>query len=643
MNYDLRVKLVDYMVIFIVFVIIALSPWPYGSVGLAWRYFICLGVLFAFVLSLFKFSVGDGKLQCSFVYLPVILFFANAVFSITYSIYRYPGIVEVLGLMSYLIVFFCLTQSLDKIIKIKIFSWGVVLTGLFYCIYGLLQYYGYFSSVYWAEPKSLSSRFVNSGPFGAYINMSLFLSLGLAMSCRRRLLKIVCLIFPAVFLVSLILSNSRISWLVFLLAAVLWGVLMLKNVTISKTKGFISVLGFVIILSCVLYYFRAPFLHRLQVASATNFQSLFQRADIWIGTLKLIIAHPFGAGLGAFSYIYPSFRIHSDRFFVEAAHSDFLQIFAETGVIGFGLFSWLVILLVLKAKRSFGESGSREKAFLCLGLFCAFCSLLLQALVDFPLQVPANALLFFVITGMLVSLTSFGKCSVIKLDRRVIICSLVAVVVCGGFFTAIYLANKSYLLAENKLKHMQLVQALSDFKKSRELMPLKAETYAGIARVYELKSGFGQERLEFQKKEISNLKQAIILNGYQADYWLRLAQAYAQRDKQKDALLSFRKAVELSPSVGAYYYPYEDYCLEHGLLNEALKVYQKSLSLFISDDGIFTSRYGDIQGVFDKIYNYTQDYEELKKAVPVSNVNNIDISLVFDKFAKEKGLAPKKE
>jgi O-antigen ligase len=643
MTYDQRAKLVDYMVIFIVFVIIALSPWPYGSVGLAWRYFMCLGALLVFVLALLKYSIGDGKLKCSFVYLPVILFFANAVFSITYSIYRYPGIVEVLGLMSYLIVFFCLTQSLDKIIKIKIFSWGVVLTGLFYCIYGLLQYYGYFSSVYWAEPKSLSSRFVNSGSFGAYINMSLFLSLGLAMSCRRTILKIACFIFSAIFLVSLILSNSRISWLVFLLVAVLWVVLMLKNVTISKTKGFISVLGFVIILTCVLYYFRAPFLHRLQVASATNFQSLFQRADIWIGTLKLIIAHPFGIGPGAFSYIYPSFRIHSDRFFVEAAHSDFLQIFAETGVIGFGLFSWFVILLFSETLKFFRQPENKGQVFLGLGLFCAFCSFLLQALVDFPLQVPVNAVLFFTIAGMLVSLICFERCNQIKLNKAVIIWFLPMVLICGGLFNVIYLSNNNYLLAENKLKHMQLAEALNDLDSSRKLMPLRAEVYADIAKIYELKSGFGQERFEFQKKEISNLKQAIRLNGYQADYWLRLAQVYVQRNEQKDALLSFRKAVEVSPSVGAYYYPYADYCLEHGLLNEALKAYKKSLSLFISDDGIFAVRYGDIKGVFEKIYKYTQNYEVLKKAVPVSNANNINIGLVFDEFIKEKGLITKKE
>ncbi|MBI4707564.1 MAG: O-antigen ligase family protein [Candidatus Omnitrophica bacterium] len=640
---DLRTKLLDWLIIFAVLVVIFLSPWPYGSVGLAARYFLHLGALLVLMLLLLKLSVKDGKLRYSFVYLPLILFLANAVFSITYSIYRYASIVEALSLSSYLIAFLCITQSFERKNSLKVFAWGIVLTGIGYCIYGLAQYYGYFANAYWAEPKSVSSRFVNSGSFGAYININLFLSLGLAMSSKRAISRVLCFIFPAIFFVTLILSNSRISWIVFLLIAILWLVLMLKNVTISKTKGFISVLGFVIILCCALYYLRVPFLHRLQVASITNFQSLFQRMDIWVGTIKLIIAHPFGAGLGAFSYIYPSFRIHSDRFFVEAAHSDFLQVFAETGIIGFGLLLWFVILVILRSLRFLSQPENKEQVVLGLGIFCAFCSFLLQALVDFPLQVPANAVLFFVITGMLASLTCFGECSHIKPGRRAFIWSLIAALICGGLFTAIYFSNKYYLLAENKLARMQLVEALIDFSKSREIMPLRAETHAGIAKAYELKSGFGQDRFKFQEEEIENLKQAIGLNSYQADYWLRLAQVYAQRNQLKDALLCFRKAVGVNPSVGAYYYPYADYCLEHYLLDEALKAYHKSLSLFISDDGIFTSRYGDIQGVFEEIYKYTQNYEELRMAVPDSNVNNIDIGLVFDKFAKEKGLEPKKE
>ena len=58
------------------------------------------------------------------------------------------------------------------------------------------------------------------------------------------------------------------------------------------------------------------------------------------------------------------------------------------------------------------------------------------------------------------------------------------------------------------------------------------------------------------------------------------------------------------------------------------------MRLFINDDGSFTRLYGSISGLFNKIYAHTQDYNQLKQAVPD---NKLDTRLIFAQFLEEKG------
>lgn len=106
---------------------------------------------------------------------------------------------------------------------------------------------------------------------------------------------------------------------------------------------------------------------------------------------------PVGAGLGSFAGVYPRFQaVISGREFVEHAHSDYVQLLMETGVLGVLLGVLALLLLSAQVWRlvlqiNEGQSFRREhEAMVAAGL--GLLALLLHAWVDFNLRIPALAM-----------------------------------------------------------------------------------------------------------------------------------------------------------------------------------------------------------------------------------------------------------
>lgn len=131
------------------------------------------------------------------------------------------------------------------------------------------------------------------------------------------------------------------------------------------------------------------------------------RPALWKDTSHWIAANPvFGAGLGAFEpALYPYRTVALDNR-LEYAHSDVLQILAETGVVGFVLIVILFAALAREALRAVRCSGEAPLAVASVG---ALAALLAHSAVDFNLYIPANALAAAWIAGIASGLSNSRK------------------------------------------------------------------------------------------------------------------------------------------------------------------------------------------------------------------------------------------
>jgi tetratricopeptide (TPR) repeat protein len=109
--------------------------------------------------------------------------------------------------------------------------------------------------------------------------------------------------------------------------------------------------------------------------------------------------HPWtGVGPSGFKYAYPQYAIAG---YVEAAHQNYLQMFAELGVIGGGVFLWLLGAVVFTARRALRRaSGYRDRAW-AIGGLCSVIVLLVHSFLDYDWYVGAIGVTFWLVAGML--------------------------------------------------------------------------------------------------------------------------------------------------------------------------------------------------------------------------------------------------
>jgi O-antigen ligase len=103
-----------------------------------------------------------------------------------------------------------------------------------------------------------------------------------------------------------------------------------------------------------------------------------------------------GWGLRSFPVVYPQFRTFYTNFFVNEAHNDYLQLLVEMGLLGFGAMLWFLIVLYRRALRKMKNWTSDVSGAATLACVLASVGILVHSAVDFNLQIPANAALFYV-------------------------------------------------------------------------------------------------------------------------------------------------------------------------------------------------------------------------------------------------------
>jgi O-antigen ligase len=135
--------------------------------------------------------------------------------------------------------------------------------------------------------------------------------------------------------------------------------------------------------------------------------SVAQRLGIWHDSWRMFRDRPvWGVGLGAYPTAYPAYgRSSARRERVEQAHNDYLQLLTDGGLIGGAIGLWFLVELLIAARqgwRRLSAARSLERS-LVIGGSVAVLGLLVHSLLDFNLQIAANALLFLLAIALATS------------------------------------------------------------------------------------------------------------------------------------------------------------------------------------------------------------------------------------------------
>ena len=129
------------------------------------------------------------------------------------------------------------------------------------------------------------------------------------------------------------------------------------------------------------------------------------RLDTWRDGLRLALASPLvGSGLGAFHDAYPRFKEGHGLLRVEHAENDYVEILAETGVVGLALVLVGGALLLGRGTRGIGSDAPGVVRGVGMGALAGIVALTVHSAVDFNLRIPSNATLAAVLAAAVAGL-----------------------------------------------------------------------------------------------------------------------------------------------------------------------------------------------------------------------------------------------
>ena len=358
------------------------------------------GILFLF-WALFSFLFEEKEVVFPSI-LPPLLVFACIV-AVQWIFRRtaspYDTRVQLQLLIADIILIFLAAQAFRTLQDWRAYFWFMMLLGFFVAGFGILQHLTFNGKLYWFREMRYGGipfgPYVNRNHFAGFVEMVIPVALvPLMLGKVRRERRFVIGFFALLPIGALLLSASRggiVAFgveLLFLLSCIALRRagskhLLAGGVVLVAALSLVSWIGVREILS------RFGSLQTMEVKEA-------KRASMRHGTWHIFLDHPIlGTGLGTLQMVYPPYETLYDGKIVNHAHNDYLEALAETGVLGGICCAWFLGDLLLAALRALQETSINFAAALRLAGLTGCCGFLVHSLVDFNLQIPANAFLFF--------------------------------------------------------------------------------------------------------------------------------------------------------------------------------------------------------------------------------------------------------
>jgi O-antigen ligase len=215
-------------------------------------------------------------------------------------------------------------------------------------------------------------------------------------------------------------SMSRGGWVSGSLGLILYILLLIPFI---KEKGRLvsaGIIAGIIILAVATFYFigLTPIAEKVESTVDQEYLGMRGRFLIWESSFNAVKETPwFGKGPGTFEYHFQEFRPKGIFKRVHFAHSDYIQILFEAGIVGL---LFMIILLVERvypflfsaykfysvkiSSSGFDETYTETHCYARLGtiisILVSVTAIIIHSFVDFNLHLTANGLIFCILLGI---------------------------------------------------------------------------------------------------------------------------------------------------------------------------------------------------------------------------------------------------
>jgi O-antigen ligase len=317
------------------------------------------------------------------------------------SAYWHSTYSQALQFASYGIICFLLAQTLTRNRQVRKIGTALTIFGSGVALFAVLQNLGSPNKLYWLQASKFGGRvygpYVNHNHYAGLMEMLVPIPLVFAFSRfahqRERWIAASVAAFMAG---TIFLSGSRGGMVAFVAELAVFVLFVFRER--QQKRAVLLLSAFLLILIGVIAWSGGRDVKE-RIATLSNQQSDLSndiRLQIDRDTLRMVRERPFlGWGQGTFADVYPRFRSFYTDSLVNAAHNDYLQALSETGIAGLAAVIWFLIATFRPALRKSGKWTSNLNGAVSLAAILGITGILVHSFVDFNLQIPANAVLFY--------------------------------------------------------------------------------------------------------------------------------------------------------------------------------------------------------------------------------------------------------
>ena len=576
--------------------ILVFSPLAYGAVRI--QEFIVVMALTLGALSLWLVRIWLAE-KPKFILPPmiwaVLVFAAYAVGRYATCAVEYTGREELLRILVYASLFFLVLNNLHRQEHTQIIGYTLFAVATTISCYAVYQFITR-SDMVWNHHSGYLGR--GSGTYICPNHLAGFLEvltpLGVAYAIMGRgkpLTKILIAYSVLTMAAGIAVTQSRGSW-----ASVTIALVAMAAYLISQRQFRWPAAIFLLVFIAGLTYVATKnnfATKRFTTVSNSGKLDLEARRDMWGGAVRMWQDHLwFGVGPGHYDLRFPAYRPASLQLKPDRAHNDYLNMLADWGIAGALIIATSLTLLgvgilkvwksVQRGDRALGSNQSDKFAFLlgsCAGMF----ALMLHSVVDFNLQIPANAILAVAIMALLTSQWRFATDRYwfsTRLTGKLVATTLIfAAIVCFAW-QEVRLGRELYWLRTAAAAEKNSLKQAALLEKAYAVEPNNFANALAIGEIYQLACFEGKEGYaDLAASAISWYQRAVTNNPFASRNFLRWGMVLDFMEQHDEAERLFMHADALDPNgyytsahVGRHYVETGQYAAARPWLERSLLI-----------------------------------------------------------------------
>jgi O-antigen ligase len=326
-----------------------------------------------------KIDIPHNPLNTPIIILSVIMVIATLFGILFGDVSLSAGFFYTLKRLEYFLIFFMVITNINTTKEVKIGVAFLLIAAALVALYGTIEH------LTLADESRISGPFQRSQAsiLGGFLIIIIFLSLSFILNYRSIFLRLVLLVLIGISFYTVMWTRSRSTYTAFSVGLIIFALLIRKPI--------------LIIIPILLIVFMSQLLPEAVVQSIWSIKAVYSheefnpswssRVDAWEGAISYIFNRPLlGYGLGAFDLAWTD--------------SQYVHDVLSIGLIGLGLFIWLIIRLFKNTWAIYRDSNEIFNKTLAIGFIGGLVCLLIQGVAMTNFYTIRTMVPFWFLTGL---------------------------------------------------------------------------------------------------------------------------------------------------------------------------------------------------------------------------------------------------